>query len=195
MMREDKQIFAVSFAQKEKNGSIVGKNNIYWEKGFFQHKKAGDLKPGINGWAEGGSCMLNKNIYKEIGGFDSLFAPFYWEDIDLSYRAWKVGYEILFNPEIIVTHHHESTIGKYFSPASIKSVAYRNQCIFIWKNIEDSSLLLSNVARLLFSLPIMMFKDISYVKGFWSALLLLPKILRERTHSKISDKEILNMFI
>lgn len=193
-MREDQKIFAVSFAQKEKDGTTVGKNSIYWKNGFFQHKKALDLKSGINGWAEGGSCMINKKIYKEIGGFDPLYAPFYWEDIDLSYRAWKMGYKVLFNPEIVVQHHHESTIGKYFSQEYIKSIAYRNQFIFIWKNIEDGSLLLSHIVRLLFSLPIMMFKDIAYIKGFWNALLLLPKIIEKRKHSKMSDGDILNKF-
>ncbi|MBI4973526.1 glycosyltransferase family 2 protein [Candidatus Roizmanbacteria bacterium] len=194
-MKTDPHVFAVSFAQKENDGSTVGKNNIYWRDGFFQHKKAHDIKSGINGWAEGGSCMMNKKIYKEIGGFDSIFAPFYWEDIDLSYRAWKAGYEVLFNPEIIVQHHHESTIGKYFSKDTIRSIAYRNQFIFIWKNIEDSALLFFHIVRLLFLLPIMIFKDKTYIKGFCGALLLLPKIIAKRKHSKISDKEILNMFI
>lgn len=194
MMKEDKQIFAVSFAQKEKDGTTVGKNNIYWEKGFFQHKKASDLKLGINGWAEGGSCMINKKLYKEIGGFDPIYAPFYWEDIDLSYCAWKAGYQIFFDPEIVVQHHHESTIGKYFSQEFIKSIAYRNQFIFIWKNIEDGSLLLSHVIRLLYSLPVMMFKDQTFIKGFWGALLLLPKIITKRKHSKMNDDDILKKF-
>lgn len=193
-MQRDPKIFAISFAQKEKDGSTVGKNSIYWEKGFFQHKKASDLKSGINGWAEGGSCMINKRIYKEIGGFDPLYAPFYWEDIDLSYRAWKAGYKILFNPEILVQHHHESTIGKYFSQEFIKSIAYRNQFIFIWKNIESNLLLLANIHYIKWSLLTMMFKDRSYVKGFWNALMLLPKIFTKRKHSKISDKVILDNF-
>ena len=193
-MKKDQRVFAVSFAQKEKDGSTVGKNSIYWEKGFFQHKKAPDLKPGINGWAEGGSCMLNKRVYKEIGGFDPIYAPFYWEDIDLSYRAWKAGYEVLFDPEIVVTHHHESTIGKYFSQEYIKPIAYRNQFIFIWKNIENSTLLLTHLIRTKWSLPMMIFKDRSYVKGFLKALMLLPKVIAKRKHSKISDGEILEKF-
>lgn len=194
-MQGDPKIFAISFAQKEKDGSIVGKNSIYWKGGFFQHKKASDLKKGINGWAEGGSCMINKRLYKEIGGFDPLYAPFYWEDIDISYRAWKAGYQIFFDPEITVQHHHESTIGKYFSREIIKSIAYRNQFIFIWKNIEDRALLFSHVIRLLFSLPVMIFKDILYLKGFYEASLLLPKIIAKREQSKLSDKEILNKFL
>ena len=194
MLRKDENTFAISFAQKEKDGTPVGKNQIYWESGFFQHKKASNLKTGINGWAEGGACIVNKKLYEKVGGFDSLYSPFYWEDIDLSYRAWKSGYQILFNPDILVTHHHESTIGTYFTKDKIRIIAYRNQFIFIWKNIENNALLLSHIGRLICSLPVMMFKDFSFVTGFWNALLLLPKIISKRKKSKINDKEILDKF-
>ena len=37
---------------------------------------------------------------------------FYWENIDLCYRATKRGYQILWEPESNVVHKHESTISK-----------------------------------------------------------------------------------
>ena len=43
----------------------------------------------------------------KLGGFDGLYDPFYWEDIDLSYRAQKSGYKVIFEPKSIVTHEHE----------------------------------------------------------------------------------------
>jgi len=194
IFRKDKNIFAVGFLQKEKKPSLVGKNEIYWKKGFFQHKKANNIKPGINGWAEGGACIINKKLYEKVGGFDSLYSPFYWEDIDLSYRAWKSGYSIWFDPNIFVTHHHESTIGQFFNARKITEVAYRNQFIFIWKNIEDSTLLLSHLLHLIYSLPIMIFKDLAYIKGFMKAIFLLPSIVTRRKHHTITDFEILNKF-
>ena len=138
--KKNSVLFAVSFAQKERDGSIVGKNRIYWENGFFQHAKSSDLLPGKNGWAEGGTCIIDKNKFLKLGGFDPIFSPFYWEDVDLSYRAWKSGYEIEFDPSVQMIHHHESTIGKYFSKNFVQTIALRNQMIFIWKNIDDKSL-------------------------------------------------------
>ncbi len=35
----DPSLFAVSFAQKEKDGSIVGKNRIFWKTVFYSMKK------------------------------------------------------------------------------------------------------------------------------------------------------------
>ena len=194
-IRDDETLFAISFAQREQNNMTVGKNTIYWRDGFFHHKKAGDLNAGINGWAEGGACIIDKKKYEEIGGFDKLFSPFYWEDVDLSYRAWKKGFKILFDPNIIVDHHHESTIKKFFSVSTIKKIAYRNQFIFIWKNIDDTMLLLSHLAYIASKLPIMIFRDHAFIWGLLSAIWRIPAIVKRKTKYQLSDKQILTKFI
>lgn len=172
--RNNPSLFAVSFAQKEKDGTLVGRNKIYWEKGFFQHKKNDDLKTGPSGWAEGGSCLIDKKKFLELGGFDKIYAPFYWEDIDLSYRARKRGYEILFNREIEVIHHHESTIGKYFVSNKIKETVFRNQLIFIWKNLTGIKKI---IEHLYYLLPTIIKGGWPFFMGFIRALFLLPNII------------------
>jgi GT2 family glycosyltransferase len=163
----DSSLFAVSFAQKEKDGSIVGKNMTYWQKGFFKHKKANDLKYGDNGWAEGGSCIIDKNKFLELGGFNPVYSPFYWEDIDLSYRGRKKGWKILFTPEIILIHYHQSTIGKYFTQDKVKEIAFRNQLLFIWKNVIDRKTIIEHLRYL----PITILNGgLPFIKGFFKAL-------------------------
>ena len=142
---KNKLLFAVSFRQTEKDESFVGRNEIYWERGFFQHRKGNAKISGINGWAEGGSMLFDKKKYDKINGFDTLFSPFYWEDIDLSYRAWKAGYSILFDASVTVQHHHESTITTHFHASKIKTIAYRNQLITIWKNISDGRMIWEHI--------------------------------------------------
>ncbi len=194
---KDKTVFAVSFAQKEKNGQIVGKNTIYWEKGFFQHKKSDNLNFGINGWAEGGSCLIDTNKFRDLNGFDEMFSPFYWEDIDLSYRAWEKGYQILFDPSIVVQHHHESTIGSYYKKLHITQIAYRNQLLFIWKNITNPGLLFTHVFYLkLFILKSILKGNMPFLKGYFQALLTLPTVIKKRNknNSIQKDHEILSKF-
>lgn len=195
IMENDKNLFAVSFAQSEKNGAVVGKNSIYWKDGFFQHRKADNLTAGINGWAEGGACIVDKEKFNSLGGFDTLFSPFYWEDVDLSYRAWANGFHVLFEPGIRVVHHHESTIKQYFSNRSIHQIAYRNQFIFIWKNISDRRLILSHILNLMLTLPVSFIKNRTLVRGFCLAFAKLPFILSKRRTAKISDTFILKKFI
>lgn len=197
LFRNDPNLFAVSFAQIEKSGQIVGKNQIYWENGLFKHRKANDLTEGINGWAEGGSSIFDRDKYLQLGGFDPLYSPFYWEDVDLSYRAWKRGWKVLFDPGVLVEHHHESTISTYFKQQLIKTISYRNQLIFIWKNITDSDLLTDHFLNLPL-LKLSMLKKREWI--FFRALIEATKcigIIRKRRADAVikkSDKEILNQF-
>lgn len=192
------KLFAVSFAQEEQDNSIVGKNRIYWKSGFFYHEKARYLLPGKNSWAEGGACIIDREKFLRLEGFDLLYTPFYWEDIDLSYRAWKSGFEIFFAPKIKVRHHHESTIGSFFSKKTINTIAYRNQLIFIWKNITDSKLLFSHLIFFIPNLIFFVFKrDLNFFKGLFQAIIKLPEILSRRKLNKnylISDSEVLGYF-
>ncbi len=197
--RKNKNLFAVSFAQKEKGGSIVGKNIIFWKNGFLQHRASSNLKLGINAWAEGGACLFDKEKFNRLGGFDEIYSPFYWEDIDLSYRAWKNGYEVLFDPKILVAHFHESTIGSYFSPEEIKTIAYRNQFIFMWKNITDFSYFWKHLLLLKLNLLILLLKgDVLFTKGYFLALKKISQILKrrrfEKKSSKYSDQNIIDKF-
>lgn len=196
---KDKYVFAVSFRQTEKNGSYVGRNTIFWNKGFFQHAKGDPHKSGINGWAEGGSMLFDKKKYERLNGLDTLYSPFYWEDIDLSYRAWKAGYSILFDTSVTIQHHHESTISSHFQSSYIKTIAYRNQLITIWKNISDGKLFLEHIFYLLKNLIAYPLRgEGEFVKGFWMATQLSRDIMYKRSEQtdlwKKSDREIFAQF-
>lgn len=197
--KKDPSLFAMTFMQSEREDQKVGKNSIYWSGGFFHHRKAGDLLFGECAWAEGGAGIFDKKKFLELKGFDLLYSPFYWEDIDLSYRAWKKGYKVLFLPDVLVKHYHESTIGKYFSKDQITKIVFRNQLIFIWKNITDFSLMLNHIVLL----PINLFAPLLegntvFLIGFLNALVSLPKILKFRKKQKkyfiMSDTKILDKF-
>ena len=179
LFKKNPRLFAVGFAQKEKDGKVVGANRGYFKSGFVHHAGTRLKKIGSNFWAEGGASMFRKNLLNKLGSFDPLFNPFYWEDIDLSYRAWKAGYQVLFDPEIVVEHHHESTIGKYFDQSKIMKTAFRNQLLFHWKNLTDKDLLNNHLIRL----PLHIFTP-----GFFEAVALLPQVLRAR-------KEVVKLFV
>lgn len=198
-LEKDKTLFAVSFAQIEKDQRIVGKNSIYFSYGLFQHKKASNLSQGLNAWAEGGASIIRASYFKALDGFDTLYAPFYWEDIDLSYRAYKRGWKVLFDPAILVEHHHESTIGKYFAKKTISTIAFRNQFIFIWKNITDGKLLLFHMLFLPILLMRLLFGQSELLFSFFHAIGKLHHIIKKRNDEiakqKVSDKEVLQFFI
>jgi len=194
--KKDRKLFAVGFAQIEKDGKIVGSNRGYFQNGLINHShqqptasSKGRPTFGRNFWAEGGSSIFKRKLFVGLGLLDDLYNPFYWEDIDLSYRAWKAGYKILYDHNIQVEHHHESTIGKYFDRSKVLKIAFRNQLIFLWKNLTDKDLIykhLLNIPRFI------------VIPGFFDALIRLPKILisRKKTVKSFNktDKEILSLF-
>ena len=184
----DPNVFSIGFNSGE------GSMRITWERGLFHHFKQ-EYDPSIHRspiksvWSSGGQGAFNRQKWLELGGMDLLYKPYYWEDTDLGYRAWKRGWTNLFAPDCHCIHHHDqSVIASNFTQASIYTVAQRNQFLFIWKNITDLPLLLTHFIWLPFYLS-------RYPKTILQSLRLLPQVLRgrrrERRYWKRTDRDIL----
>lgn len=187
---QNENIFAVGCMDKSiENGKFVlrGRGIGEWKRGFFVHSR-GEVDKKNTLWVNGGSGAFRKNIWEKLGGFNELYNPFYWEDIDLSYRAIKSGYKVLFEPNSVVVHEHEKgAIKKKFSPMQIKSISYRNQFIFAWKNATDLKLELLHVLWLPFYFTkALIERDVSFFIGLFNAFILLPKVIKY----KLKDKKL-----
>jgi sugar transferase (PEP-CTERM/EpsH1 system associated) len=99
-------------------------------------------------WAGGGSSAFHRSKFLELGGFQDLYSPAYVEDTDLSYQAWRVGWEVLLAPESIVYHKHRASSNRRFIPSALQALLIRNQFLFIWKNVRNWGLLFSHGAFL-----------------------------------------------
>lgn len=194
----DPNTFAVGFLDKsEEHGVVVlrGRGEAHWERGYLVHSR-GEARGNDTAWVSGGSGAFQKSIWMKLGGMDSLYNPFYWEDIDLSYRALKAGYRIAFEPRCVVNHfHEEGKIKTEFSQFQIQTVAYRNQYIFIWKNLSYLPYWLAHIIWT----PILLLKallrfDQALLYGFILALGNVTKIIAARKkiapHRLFSDYEI-----
>ena len=180
----DQQAFAVNLHEEGEGPSIA-----FWNNGFFEFKR-GEEKNFVqkSAWASGGSAAFSKSKWKELGGFDENFSPFYWEDIDLSFRAIKAGFEILWEPDSKVKHEHETTIKKTFSKRYINWIQQRNQLLFVWKNIHDPKLLTEHKKNLVKKL-------LTSGLGYWIvwvwAVIRLPRRFTPRNDER-NDLEAIN---
>lgn len=197
------ELFAVGCMDKSlENGKIVlrGRGIGRWERGFLVHSR-GEVDKTDTLWVSCGSGAFRKSIWDKLGGLDILYNPFYWEDIDLSYRALKSGYKILFEPKSIVAHEHEKgSIKKKYLESQIKTIAYRNQFVFVWKNTTDLDLQLYHLLWLpYYFIKALVRFDLSFFKGFFSAFILLPQILQSSLEDQKlfikSDKEVAREFL
>ena len=182
----DIKVFGVGLSEHHRENW----GRIFWKEGTLQHEPGlSNGKVHITAWLSGGSSIIRKEYFQRLGGFDSIYSPFYSEDLDLGYRAWKSGYTLLWEPSAIVDHKHEATISK-FPRSLVEYVKERNRLLNVWRLIEDHSLLMKNrlaqVYRVLFG-P-------NYIKIIRAAIRQIkhsppPIVFHQRT-----DKEIFDLF-
>src|SRR5579884_167887 len=150
----DEHVFAVSaqifFADPQKKREETGLTESAWIDGRLHVRhiiddRVRDLFP--NFYAGGGSSAYDRRKFLELCGFDPLYEPFYLEDTDISYMAWKRGWTVHYQPRSVVHHQHRGTIGKRFNDAYIGAVLKKNFLLFAWKNIHDWRLLLAHFAN------------------------------------------------
>ena len=175
---DDDQIFAVTARIYEpENGLLAtaGKIGIF-RRGFWSVYFNYDVLPGAarfqpSAYAVGGFCALRTTQMRLLGGFDEMLSPFHWEDVDLSYRAWKRGWSVVYQPQAVGWHQASSTIGRTFQSREVEIVAARNRLLFHWKNLHDPVMLsrhVSMLALLLFSRWVA--GDWGFYQAFWQAL-------------------------
>ncbi len=181
-------VFGVGCLEKsyEKNGVVKrGRGLARWEKGYFIHER-GEVDRSDTAWVSGGSSAFRRSMWNKLGGMDTIFNPFYWEDIDLSYRAKKAGWDIIFEKNSIVGHfHEEGKIKTSYTPSAVKRIVYRNQYLFIWKNISNSTLCIAHA----FWTPIRLLQaafrgDLLMLSGYALAVRMIPTVIQRRIKAK-----------
>jgi GT2 family glycosyltransferase len=149
-------------------------------------------------YGSGGASFYDREKLLFLGGFDQMYHPFYIEDIDLSYRAWKVGWKCLLEPAATVYHETSSTILSLHKRRKVKFIGDRNRTLFLWLNITDLDLIVRYFLFLPFSLvyDILTFRKYKFVGFFW-ALKYLPRIKAARRKRKeyfrIKDRDVVRM--
>lgn len=141
---ENPEVFGVSLHEKG-FGWAKGK----FADGFIIHEGAKeDNLVHETFWINGGSGVFKRKYFIKLGGMDEkLFSPFYWEDLDISYRAMKRGYKLYWHPRGNVVHQHESTVKK-LNRNFVNRIQERNHLLFIWKNLTSSALFQKHIIGL-----------------------------------------------
>ena len=62
--------------------------------------------------ARGASMLIRKKIFDKLGGFDEKFF-FSFEDVDLGWRSWILGYKVVIVPNSIVYHSAGKTSSNF----------------------------------------------------------------------------------
>lgn len=184
------KIFAVS-AHEKGYGSAKG----FFTDGYIQLSMNLETENVTTSfYVSGGSGVFRKSIWQKLEGMDEkLLSPFYWEDIDLCYRAAKRGYLNLWEPNGKVVHKHESTISK-FPQTYVSRIKERNQLLMLWKNIHSKNLMKRHILGLI----LRALKHPGYIRIILMAFgrfgIMLKARKKEIRESKVSDEAIFTQF-
>lgn len=172
------------------------KMDAVWEKGDIALVWSDPPKPAPTHFLQAGACAFKRDRFLELGALEPLYAPGYWEDFDLSWRALARGWRILYDPLSPALHLGKASFRRRYGDNEVRRLTARNGRLFSWINLSDSRLLLSHS----FWLPLRVGRDvmqgrIDSLRSLVRALKLFGGVVRCRRKRKgqraIGDREIL----
>lgn len=129
---KDREVFAVgprqlSWSTHEfEQGGLTGRiKNLY----FSQEKLPNTKEPIFSLFVSGCAFAVNIEKFKQLGGFDELLKPYYFEEADLCLRAWDRGWKVIYEPRSVISHKHYGTMMSQISCQDREEVFLRNLII------------------------------------------------------------------
>ncbi len=93
-------------------GGIIWRDGSGWNRGKFKDQ----ARPEFNylrevDYCSAASVMIPKELFESLGGFDSKYAPAYYEDTDLAFKVAAHGRKVLYQPLSVVMHYEGISSG------------------------------------------------------------------------------------
>ena len=118
-VEENPSIGAVGSMFLYPDGSIQEAGAIVWKNGEAHHygwgRSAAERKFNFArevDYCSAASLLIRKNLFDRLAGFDSRYAPAYYEDVDLCFGVRSLGYKVVFQPLSQVIHYEGVTAGR-----------------------------------------------------------------------------------
>ena len=136
VMETDPEVGIVGPGLLFANGKLQEAGAIMWQDGSawnFGRMDDPD-KPDYNYLKEtdyiSGACLLIRSqLWQQLGGFDTRYAPAYYEDADIAFAARAAGYKVIYQPLSRVFHFEGVSNGTDLN-AGVKQYQVQNQAKF-----------------------------------------------------------------
>jgi GT2 family glycosyltransferase len=152
---KDPGIFAVTgkmFNQKGDtfcNGGKIGQfRRGMWSsyRNYDALPSAGEDFPFLSFAAIGAFSAYDREKFLKVGGFDPLTAMH--EDIEISYRGWKRGWSIRYEPRSVAYHDARQTMERRYKPRSLDMISRRSRILMHWILLHDRGMFRLHLASI-----------------------------------------------
>jgi len=141
--------------QNNPRAGCLGAKNLYPESRLIQHAGGflnsprmvglhhGHNEPDGDGhhntvrevqFVTGSSMLLRRTAIEEVGLFNEVFSPGYYEDVELCDRIRGHGWQVVFTPAARVLHHESSSFSDDMARLRL---AHRNRLIYLVPQLAD----------------------------------------------------------
>jgi len=202
----DPEVFAVTGKIFNQQGDVFcnGGKVARFRRGMWSTWENYDLMPGVSPdfpllsfSAIGAFSMFDRARFLELGGFDPLAAMV--EDVELSYRGWKRGWTVRYEPRSIAYHDASQTMDRRYRRRTLDKISRRSRILMHWMLLHDRSMFLHHLCsiggRLLVSWLAL---DWRFYWAIGTGLAHLPHIASKRRETRRTmvrtDRELRRMF-
>jgi GT2 family glycosyltransferase/glycosyltransferase involved in cell wall biosynthesis len=202
---DDEKVFAVAPKVVLEDGSLnEGHSWGEFRNGmllFYNERQSGEFeiidKPSVTLYPIGACAVVDRRLYWELGGLDTMLSPFYWEDDDLGYRSLKRGYKVIYDPNVKAVHKNAVSSAK-LPPAYITAVKEKNMLLFLWKNLTYKPYVKEYLRSLPRRIDIAVKRGnyshlMAYILAFMQAGEMVRRRILETPWNRLSDKEALSL--
>lgn len=146
--------------------------------------------------AIGAFSAFDRDKFLEIGGFEPMAAMV--EDAEISYRAWKRGWWVKYEPRSVAYHDASQTMNRRYRQRSLDRLSRRSRLWMHWLLLHDKDMFAWHLACLAGRMLVAwIYLDWSFYWAVFTGLANIKTILRKRRgnrlHSVRSDRELLRL--
>lgn len=73
-------------------------------------------------YISGASMMVRRDLWDQLGGFDTRYSPAYCEDSDLAFAIRELGFKVMYQPLSVVVHYEGFSHGNEREKSEISSI-------------------------------------------------------------------------
>lgn len=153
-------------------------------------------------YLSGAIALMDTRKLKSIDGFNEVFSPYYGEDMELSLRAWRLGWKCYYEQDAICRHEVSASTKTHNTKKAIKEIYFRNRYYIHHLHLVGTDLVLWHIQVILSDVLSSIFTLNFYkASAYWNLLKNRDVLENNRNafnrkmkihHSEISTTEVIS---